>query len=187
MASPVRVLGFAGSLRKASFNRGLLRAAAGVLPDGVSLDVMDLDGIPLYDGDVEAAEGFPPTVAAFREAIRSADALLIACPEYNYSVSGVLKNAIDWASRAPDQPFAGKPTAIMGAGGGLGTARAQHHLRQIGVFLDLKILNKPEMMVPAAWEKFDKATGDLTDGPTREKLAALLAALAAWTRTLRGA
>ena len=184
MASPLRVLGFAGSLRKASFNRGLLRAATELVPDGMSLDVFDIAPIPLYNGDLEA-EGRPEPVTAFREAIRAADALLIACPEYNYSIPGVLKNAIDWASRGADQPFAGKPVAFMGAGGGLGTARSQYHLRQVCVFLDLHPLNKPEVFVPQASQKFD-AQGNLTDESVRPRVAALLAALGDWTQRLRG-
>ena len=184
MASPVRVLGFAGSLRRGSTNRGLLRVAADLLPEGMSLDVFDLGPIPLYNADVEAA-GRPEAVTAFREAIRAADALLIACPEYNYSIPGVLKNAIDWASRGTDQPFAGKPAAFMGAGGGLGTARSQYHLRQACVFLDVHPLNKPEVFVPFAAQKFD-ADGNLTDESVRPKVAALLTALGGWTRKLRG-
>jgi chromate reductase len=183
MAPQVRVLGFAGSLRKASNNRSLLRLAAEVVPEGMALEVFDLSAIPLYNGDVEAA-GFPEPVQAFRERIRAADALLIACPEYNYSIPGVLKNAIDWASRPPQQPFAGKPLALMGAGGGLGTARAQYHLRQTCVFLDMHPLNKPEVLVRNA-ESFNP-DGSLKDESVRGKVAALLTALEAWTRRLRG-
>lgn len=185
MASDIRVLGFAGSLRRASVNRGLLRVAAGQLPEGMRLDVFDLAPIPLYNGDVEAREGFPEPVTAFREAIRAADALLIACPEYNYSIPGVLKNAIDWASRGANQPFAGKPVALMGAGGALGSARSQYHLRQVCVYLDMHPLNRPEVMVPMSGQKFDK-DGNLTDESVRPKVAALLAALAGWTMRLRG-
>ncbi|AWK85558.1 NADPH-dependent FMN reductase [Azospirillum thermophilum] len=184
MAKSLRVLGFAGSLRKASTNRGLLRAAAGLLPADMTLEVFDIAPIPLYDADVEAA-GRPEAVTAFREAIRGADALVIACPEYNYSVPGVLKNAIDWASRGADQPFAGKPVAFMGAGGGLGTARSQYHLRQVCVYLDMHPLNRPELFVPMAGQKFD-GDGNLTDESVRPRIAALLEALAAWTRRLGG-
>lgn len=181
MAPQVRVLGFAGSLRTASVNRGLLRVAAEAVPEGMDLEVFDLAPIPLYNGDVQAV-GFPEPVHAFREQIRAADALLIACPEYNFSVPGVLKNAIDWASRPPQQPFAGKPLALMGAGGGLGTARAQYHLRQICVFLDMHPLNKPEVFVRVA-ESFNP-DGSLKDESVRPKVAALLTALLAWTRRL---
>lgn len=182
----IKVLGFAGSLRKASTNRGLLRAAETVLPAGVSLEIFDLAPIPLYNGDVEAA-GMPEPVHAFREAIRAADALLIACPEYNYSVSGVLKNAIDWASRGADQPLAGKPVAIMGASAGMmGTARAQYHLRQICVVVNLLPLNRPELFVPSAGSKF-AADGTLTDESLLPRIGGLLEGLAAWTRTHRNA
>jgi len=149
----------------------------------MAIEVFDLAPIPLYNGDVEAA-GFPEPVRDFRERIRAADALLIACPEYNYSMPGVLKNAIDWASRPPEQPFAGKPLAIMGAGGGLGTGRSQYHLRQTCVFLDMHPLNKPEVLVRVA-ESFNP-DGTPKDEALRGKVAALLTALAAWTRRLRG-
>ncbi|HYG86070.1 MAG TPA: NAD(P)H-dependent oxidoreductase [Azospirillum sp.] len=183
MASNIRVLGFAGSLRERSNNRALLRVATEVVPEGMELEVFDLAPIPLYNGDVEAA-GLPDPVRAFRERIRAADALLIACPEYNYSIPGVLKNAIDWASRPPEQPFVGKPLAFMGAGGGLGTARSQYHLRQVCVFLDMHPLNKPEVMVRNA-ESFNP-DGTLKDEGVRTRVAALLTALAAWTRRLKG-
>jgi chromate reductase len=183
MTTPIRVLGFSGSLRKGSANTGLLRVAAEVLPEGMTLDVFDIAPIPFYNADVEA-EGRPEPVNAFREAIRTADALLIACPEYNYSIPGVLKNAIDWASRGADQPFAGKPVALMGAGGGLGTARSQYHLRQVCVFLDMHPLNKPELFVPMASQKFDR-NGNLTDDSIKERVGTLLTALAAWTERLK--
>ena len=124
MPQPIRVLGFAGSLRKASFNAGLLRAAQEMLPDGMALEVFDLLPIPLYNADVEA-HGFPEAVTRFRERIAAADALLIATPEYNYSIPGVLKNAIDWASRPPgNTPLDGKTVALMGASPGMmGTSR----------------------------------------------------------------
>ena len=184
MAAAINVLGFAGSLRKASFNAAVLRAAVELAPPDVTIETFDLHGIPLYDGDVEAA-GLPAAVVRFRERIAAADALLIVTPEYNYSMAGVLKNAIDWASRPPDQPFRGKPVAIAGASmGGFGTARAQYHLRQTCVFLDMLPLNKPEVFVSTAHQKVD-AEGRLTDEPSRTALRALLEALAAWTRRLR--
>jgi chromate reductase len=128
---PMKILGISGSLRKESFNTRLLHVAQTLAPAGVTIEVFDLAPIPLYNEDVRAA-GYPPPVAALREAIRGADALLFATPEYNYSVSGVLKNAIDWASRPPDVPLLDKPAAVMGASTGLnGTVRAQFHLRQI--------------------------------------------------------
>jgi chromate reductase len=182
----VKILGISGSLRRGSLNSMALRAAQRLVPEGVSIDVFDLlREIPPYDDDVRASTGFPPAVDALREGIRAADALLIVSPEYNYSVPGLLKNAIDWASRAPDQPFADKPVAIMGASPGLlGTARMQYHLRQCFVFLDARVLSKPEVMIGQATQKFD-SEGNLTDDATANMIGALLAALAAWTDRLR--
>jgi chromate reductase len=177
-------LGISGSLRAGSLNTALLRAAVGLVPEGVTLKIGDIADIPLYHGDVEA-EGLPGAVQALRAEIKAADALVFATPEYNYSIPGVLKNAIDWASRPPEHPFAGKPIAIMGASpGALGSARAQYHLRQMFIFMDGKLLNKPEVMVAGAMGKFD-AQGNLTDEPTRQIVAAQLAALKAWTLQLR--
>jgi chromate reductase len=188
MTTPVRVLGIPGSLRKGSLNRGLLRAASEMLPDGMTLEVHELGSIPLYSGDVEA-QGLPDPVQDFQRRIEAADALLFATPEYNYSMAGVLKNAIDWASRPaparPVQPFNGKPVAMMGASAGMmGTGRAQYHLRQTCVFLNMLPLNKPEVFVAAAQTKFD-ASGRLTDETARTLISRLLEALAAWTRTLQ--
>jgi len=183
MANAINVLGFAGSLRKGSYNAAALRAAVELAPADMKLETFDLHGIPLYDGDVEAL-GLPEAVKRFRERIAAADALLILTPEYNYSMAGVLKNAIDWASRPPDQPFRGKPVAIAGASMGfLGTARAQYHLRQTCVFLDMVPLNKPEVFIGAAHQKVD-AEGRLSDEPSRAALRGLLEALVAWTRRI---
>jgi chromate reductase len=184
MPTPVHVLGFAGSLRRASTNRGLLRAAGEVLPEDMTLEVFDLSPIPLYNADVETA-GMPESVTLFKQRLAAADAVLIATPEYNYSIPGVLKNAIDWASRPPqDCPLVGKPLAIMGAGGSFGTVRSQLALRQVAFFINMLTLNKPEVMVQRNWEKFD-TEGDLTDEATREQVRGLLGALARWTRSLR--
>lgn len=178
------ILGVSGSLRKASLNTAALRAARELAPEGVAIEIADLPEIPLYNDDV-FAQGFPPAVDRLRQQIRAADALLFACPEYNYSLSGVLKNAIDWASRPPDQPLAGKPAAVMGASRGpTGTARAQANLRQIGVFVDLKFVNKPEVMMGVAQDRFD-AEGKLIHEPTRENIRKLLVALVEWTVLLR--
>ncbi len=178
---PITILAIAGSLRKGSLNKGAVAAAVGHAPDGVRVLEADLGDIPLYDEDVQAA-GFPEAVLRLGAQIAAADAVLFATPEYNYSVPGVLKNAIDWVSRLPDQPFAGKPAAIMGASpGNLGTARAQYHLRQIGVFLDLRFLNKPEVMIGQAGTKFDDQ-GRLTDAETIRRIAVLVDALAARAR-----
>ncbi len=185
MATSVHVLGFAGSLRRGSYNRGLLRAAAEVLPEGMTLEVFDLAPIPLYNADVEA-QGYPGPVQEFKDRIAAADALLIATPEYNYSIPGVLKNAIDWASRPPDaSPLNGKPLAMMGAGGMMGTSRAQYHLRQVAVAVNMLPLARPEFFVQRAASKFD-AEGTLTDKDSFDYLRALLVALADWTRRLRG-
>ncbi len=141
--------------------------------------------IPLYNEDVRA-EGYPPSAQRLREQIRAADALLLVTPEYNYSMPGVFKNAIDWASRPPEQPFAGKPAAIMGASGGrIGTARAQYHLRQSLVFLGVLPINKPEVMIGSAQNVFDE-DGRLTDEPTRKIIVELLVALRDWTLKLKG-
>ncbi|MFI4986988.1 MAG: NADPH-dependent FMN reductase [Alphaproteobacteria bacterium] len=182
---PVSVLGICGSLRKGSYNRMALAAAGELLPPGMTLESFDIAAIPLYNEDVRAA-GFPKPVEELRARILAADALLFATPEYNYSMPGVLKNAIDWASRPPDQPFNGKPAAIMGASPGLvGTGRAQYHLRQSCVFLNMFPVNKPEVLIGQYQSKFD-AAGKLTDETTRGFIRDLLASLDAWTRKLRG-
>ena len=184
MTTSLNVLGLCGSLRQASYNLAALRAAQALAPGaGMQIDIADISDLPLYNEDVYA-QGFPAPVERLRNQIRAADALLFVTPEYNYSMSGVSKNAMDWASRPPEQPFAGKPAAIMGASpGALGSARAQYHLRQTLVFLDVHPLNKPEVMIGAAHERFD-AQGQLIHEPTREFIGKLLAALAAWTQRL---
>lgn len=185
MSESIHVLGFSGSLRRESYNTSALRAAGELLPDGMTLETFDLSPIPLYNGDVEARR-LPEPVVHFKERIAASDALLIVTPEYNYSLPGVLKNAIDWASRPADSsPLNGKPVAIMGASmGPLGTARAQYHLRQVCVFTNMLPVNKPEVMIGRAHEKFD-AQGRLVDERSRESIRALLESLAAWTRRLR--
>ena len=182
-AASIRVLGIAGSLRAASFNRALLRAAAELAPAGLAIDLFEgLGAIPQYNADVEA-QGDPAPVTALKTAIREADALLIATPEYNYGLPGVLKNAIDWASRPPGTcVLNGKPAAIMGGTpGGTGTARAQLALRQSFVFTDTRALLQLEVLVARAHEKID-ANGRLTDEPTRQLIRRLLESLADWTR-----
>jgi chromate reductase, NAD(P)H dehydrogenase (quinone) len=177
------ILGICGSLRKGSFNAAALRVAKELAPAGMTIEIFDIAPIPLYNEDVKA-QGFPPVVADLRAKIKAADGLLFATPEYNYSVPGVLKNAIDWASRPPEQPFDGKPIALMGASGGaLGTARAQYHLRQIFIFLNGHILNRPEVFIGGAGGKFD-AEGKLTDQPTRDFIAAMLVSFEAWIKKL---
>jgi len=173
----ISVLGISGSLRAASYNSALLRACVEIAPEGMTIAITDLvRQVPIYDEDVHKA-GMPPAVTELRTAIATADALLIVSPEYNYSVPGGLKNAIDWCSRGADQPFAGKPAAIQGASTGMGgTMRGQYHLRQIAVFVDLRLLNKPEVFVPKCAERFD-AELRLTDEATRKVVAAQLVAL----------
>ncbi|HUC11630.1 MAG TPA: NADPH-dependent FMN reductase [Stellaceae bacterium] len=179
----ITVLGICGSLRTASFNMAALRTALELRPSGMTIEIADISTIPLYNEDVRA-QGFPPAVETLRRQIKAADALLFACPEYNYSMSGVLKNAIDWASRPPDQPFAGKPAAIIGAAAGMaGSARAQGDLRRSCVFLDMHPINKPEVLIGQAQTKFD-AAGRLTDELARGFIRDMLVALDSWTRLI---
>jgi chromate reductase len=172
----MKILGIHGSLRKASFNRMALNAAKSLLPAGATMEIFELDGIPVFNQDQEAAA--PARVTEFKQAIRAADAILISTPEYNYSIPGVLKNAIDWASRPyGDSAWQGKPVAIMGASVGIiGTARAQYHLRQCFVFLDMPVVNQPEVMIGHASGKFD-AAGNLTDEMSKKLIGQLLASL----------
>jgi len=183
MKKQINILGFAGSLRKNSYNKALLRAAVELVPSDIKIEVFDLEGIPLFNQDLE--EQPPKWVREFKAKIRAADALLIATPEYNYSVPGVLKNAIDWASRPyRDNAFEGKPVALMSASEGLlGGARAQYHLRQIFVALNMHALNRPEVIVSSVDEKVDE-NGNITDEKTREKIKKLIQSLADWTRKL---
>ncbi len=181
---PLKVLAISGSLRKNSYNTAALRAAQELAPEGMTIEIASIADIPFYNADVQAL-GIPAPVKALADQIRAADAVLIASPEYNYSTSGVLKNTIDWLSRVPQQPFAGKPVAMVGASMGLlGAARAQYHLRQTFVFLDALPVNKPEVFIAQAQNRFD-AEGRLTDEPTRGFLSQLLVSLAAWTLRLK--
>ncbi|HEY7204339.1 MAG TPA: NAD(P)H-dependent oxidoreductase [Methylomirabilota bacterium] len=179
----VKILGIPGSLRRASFNRMALEAARWLLPDGATLDICGLEDIPPYNQDVEKQP--PPRVVELKSRVRAADAILFATPEYNYSVPGVLKNAIDWASRPyGDSAWQGKPVAVMGASVGmLGTARAQYHLRQSFVFLNMHPVNQPEVLIGNASQRFNER-GELTDETSRELIRKLLAELVAWTRRL---
>jgi chromate reductase len=183
MKDVINILGFAGSLRKGSFNKALLRAASGLLPAQTSLEIFDLNDIPVFDQDMEST--MPASVVKFKQKIKAADALLIATPEHNFSVPGVLKNAIDWASRPHgDNSFEGKPVAIMSASTGmLGGARAQYHLRQTCVFLNVYPVNKPEIFVTFAGQKFD-SEGRLIDEKTGELIAELLVSLVSWVKRL---
>jgi chromate reductase len=183
MDRPVTILGFAGSLRKNSYNKAILRAAYELAPEDAKLEIFDLEGIPPFNQDSETR--MPAKVKEFKAKIKAADAILIVTPEYNFSVPGVLKNAIDWASRPfGDNSFAGKPVALMSASTGmLGGARAQYHLRQIFVFLDMYPVNKPEVIVPFASQKIGK-DGSVTDETTREIIKELLEKLVAWTKKI---
>ena len=182
--SDVKILGIPGSLRKGSYNRGLIRAAQQLLPQGATMDVFELNGIPPFSEDDE--KNVPARVTEFKAAIRRADAILIATPEYNYSLPGVLKNAIDWASRPyGDSAWLGKPAAIVGASlGRFGSARAQYHLRQVCVYLEMEVLNGPEVMVGNASEMFD-AQSNLTHESSKKLLRELLEALVKRTHLLR--
>ncbi|HEY0420220.1 MAG TPA: NAD(P)H-dependent oxidoreductase [Acetobacteraceae bacterium] len=187
MSDAIRVLGISGSLRKASFNTMALRAAIGLAPPGMVIEECSIREVPFYDGDVETGTGIPAAAEAFRARIRAADALLIVSPEYNASVPGVLKNAIDWASRPPAQPFDGKPIAIMGASPGVfGTVRGQAHLRQVLANVNGLVLPQPQVMIGSAGQRFD-AEGNLTDEATRKFVADLLTRLKDWTLKLRAA
>jgi len=186
MANTFRIFGFAGSIRKGSYNKALLRAAGELLPNDAELEIFDLEAIPPFTADLEQRP--PEQVKELKAKIKAADALLIATPEYNYSVPGVLKNAIDWGSRPHgDNCFDEKPVAIMGASiGMLGTARAQYHLRQSCVYVNMHPLNRPEVMVPFAQDKIDKG-GNVTDEHTRAKIKELLESLAVWSRRIKKA
>ena len=184
---PVHFLAIPGSLRRGSYNRAVLHAARELQPPGMDIEIADLSPLPFYNEDAEAA-GWPDAVATLRRQVAAADALLIATPEYNYSVPGVLKNALDWLSRADRQhpenkpPLDGKPLGIVGASTGqFGTTRAQLHLRQICVYTNLLPMNKPEVLIGHAADKFD-AQGQLTDIATRSFLRTFLQALLVWTR-----
>ncbi|MBN2005646.1 MAG: NAD(P)H-dependent oxidoreductase [Anaerolineae bacterium] len=179
---PLRVLGISGSLRKASYNTALLRVAAELATPEMALEIFDLSALPMFNQDLETP--FPEAVAEFRARLAQSDAVLIATPEYNSSVSSALKNAIDWASRPPEQPLKGKPIAVMGATtGNFGTVRAQSHLRQILTHVGALPLGKPEVLVARAEQAFDGA-GKLVDETAREFLKELLAALIQWIQRL---
>ena len=182
--SDVKILGIPGSLRKGSYNRALIRVAQKMVPEGASMDIFDITGIPPFSEDDEKSP--PQKVTDFKAAIRRADAIVFATPEYNYSIPGVLKNAIDWASRPyGDSAWIGKSAAVIGASiGRFGSARAQYHLRQVCVYLDVDVINQPEVMVGNASDMFD-AQGNLAHESSRESLGELLKALVARTRLIR--
>jgi chromate reductase, NAD(P)H dehydrogenase (quinone) len=182
----ITVLGIAGSLRKGSYNQALLRSAQSLTPEGMRLEIFDLHGVPFFDADVEK-EGDPEPVQELKRRVRAADALVIATPEYQHSLPGVLKNALDWASRPPkDPPMKGKPVAMMGATTGrYGTARAQAELRKVLAYNDTVVVNRPEVLVSNAAETF--RDGELVDEKARGFVRELLEALDRWARLLRDA
>ncbi len=179
----LKVLGISGSLRRASTNRGLLRWAQEQTPEGMTIELADLSAIPFFNADY--VDSKPQAVLTLMNQAEDADALLLACPEYNYSLAPALKNALDWLSRAPDNClFAGKSVAIMSSGGGLGGARAQYHLRQVCVYLNLHPLNKPEIFCNAFGGSFD-AQGTLVDSKAQGQIRELLVALSDWHGRVR--
>ena len=184
MNKPVHILGIAGSLRLESYNRGALQAATKLVAEGPTLDVFELDGVPGFNQGDE--QNPPEKVVELKRRVREADAILFVTPEYNYSVSGGLKNAIDWASRPyGESVWNRKSAAIMGASiGAIGTARAQYHLRQIFVFLNMFPVNQPEVMIANAASRFD-TEGNLTDETTKEYIRKLLQALVEWTARIQ--
>jgi chromate reductase len=184
MNDTVKILGIAGSLRRESYNRSALRAAIDLVPEGTRIDTFELDEIPVFNQDDEYDPH--PSVTEFKRRIREADAILIVTPEYNYSIPGVLKNAMDWASRPyGDNSWDGKPVAIMGASVGIfGTARAQYHLRQTFINLNILPVNQPEVMIGSAHERFDEQ-GNLNDEKTKELIRGLLQNLVNLSRTIK--
>ena len=182
-SSTLKLVTLLGSLRKASFNAVIARALPGLAPSDVTIAALPSIGdLPIYDADRQA-QGIPQAVITLGEAIRAADGVIIVTPEYNYSVPGGLKNSIDWISRLERQPFGGKPVALQSASpGGLGGARAQYHLRQMMVFLDALVLNKPEVIVREVGTKVDPKTGEIIDSFTRDLIVNQLTAFAAFVR-----
>jgi chromate reductase len=180
MANKINVLGIAGSLRKASYNKLLLQSMTELKPEDMEIEIFDIKDIPLYNQDVESA-GAPEAVTILKEKISMADGLLIVTPEYNYSLPGVLKNVIDWVSRPPaSSPFNMKPLAITGATGGLsGTVRAQMNLRQVAGFTNMMDMKRPELLIRQVREKFD-ANGKLIDEPAKEYIKKFLEAFEKW-------
>jgi chromate reductase len=184
---PDRLVAFAGSLRRGSYNRALIHAATELAPAGMTIETIEIGGLPFYNADLEA-KGDPPAVAAFKESLAEADGILIATPEYNDGIPGVLGNAMDWGSRLPGRsPLIGKPVAIMGASPSqIGTARAQHYLRQILGHVHARTLPPPELLVARAHERFDKDLR-LTDESTRKVLRELLVRFTHWIERERRA
>jgi chromate reductase len=180
----IKLLGVSGSLRKQSYNSGVLRAIPAVLPDGMTFDIAGIAALPFYNGDVEQT-GIPDAVQSFRAQVAAADALIFAVPEYNFSLPGVLKNALEWLSRPPNPPANAKPCAVLGASvSPLGTARGQFHFRHVAVSLNMIMVNVPHVDITSAKTKFD-SQGKLTDQATIDSLKPLLSELKALTLRLR--
>lgn len=179
----IRVLGLCGSLRSDSFNAIALRLAGELMPEGMTLDIQDIRPIPMFDADL-LVHGFPEPVRLLRESVRAADAVLIASPEYNFSVPGVLKNTLDWISRGDDQPFVFKPVAVLSASTGpVGGARMQYDLRKIMLFMNALVMAKPEVFIGMAAGKFNN--GECTDDTTRKYVGEQMAALQRWVSMVR--
>ena len=180
---PLNVLTICGSLRKGSLNAAVTRALPGLAPAGMTMIAAPpFDRFPLYNADVQREDGFPEPVTALAEVVRAADAVIIVSPEYNYSIPGALKNALDWVSRMPDQPFKGKPVALQSAAPGpLGGSRAQYHMRQVMIFLEALVFGRPEVFVSFAQQRVNEA-GELHDEATRKVIAAQLEGFAAYIR-----
>lgn len=178
----IKILGICGSLRRNSTNMSLLKYAAEHAPEGMKIEIANLSEVPFYNSDIKEK---PATVQTLLKQIGEADAILFACPEYNYSLAPALKNALDWASREPENIlFAGKAAAIMGSGGGMGTSRAQYHLRQVCIFLDLHLLNKPEIFCNAFAGSFDK-DGQLVDEKMKTTISQFLSSFKGWVEKIR--
>ena len=188
MTEPVNVIAICGSLRKGSYNAALARTAPKLAPAGMSIvPAPPIGAFPLYNFDIQNSAGFPGPVNDLAAAVRAADGVLICTPEYNWSIPGVLKNAIDWISRLKDQPFAGKPVALQSAAGGLlGGSRAQYHLRQSLTSIDAHLFGRPEVIVTFAAQKFDDKTLELKDQPTTEMITQQLAAFEKYIRKVVG-
>ncbi len=179
--SNLTFLGISGSLRRASRNTGLLRCCAAHLPEGVRMEIANISALPFYNEDIEKPQAVKDLIAQ----VTAADALVLACPEYNYSLAPALKNALDWVSREPNLgPLSGKAVCIVGAGGGMGTSRSQYHLRQVCVYLNLHVLNKPELFSNAFTPSFDDQ-GNVVDDGLAKQTAEVMQALAQWTRQLK--
>ena len=181
MEKKINIVGMSGSLRKGSFNTMLLKAAVGLVPEGAEINIVEIGNLPLFNADFEM--DLPQVVVDFKAKIKAADAILFVTPEYNYSIPGGLKNAIDWASRPyGDNSFEDKPVAVMSASPGmLGGSRAQYHLRQTFVFLNMHAFNRPEIIVPMVTDKFD-ANGTLIDQITIDHIKPFLESFVEWTK-----